>query len=125
MSNEISDNLESISNSMPDAARQAVDEGLKPVFDGSQDIVPVDTGTLKASGTQYPAVVEGNVATGVISYGNGDTMTDWHGVGYEILVHTPGTRFYGGVPYLEQPLVDAKGTILKDMAAVFWKALTS
>jgi hypothetical protein len=119
----ITSNLQAFRAKLQSAAEQAINDGLEPVFQESQGLVPVDTGRLKGSGQRHDATTQGNVVTGVISYGNEDTITDWHGVGYEILVHTPGTKFYGGVPYLEQPVADAKGTIGQTMAESFKRNL--
>lgn len=121
---QVIDNLRKIQASLPELAAEAVAAAQEPIFQASQGLVPVDTGRLKGTGVRLEPVIEGTTATGIISYGSAETITDWHGVGYEILVHTPGTKFYGGVPYLEQPTLDAIGTSAAIMAQIIQKGLS-
>lgn len=119
---EVVSKLQSISNNLGPAAEEAVSAVQEPIFQASQGLVPVKHGRLKSSGKRHEPETDGDVTTGVITYGNQETIV-WHGVGYEVLVHTPGTKYYGGVPYLEQPTLDAKGSAAMVSAEAMRKAL--
>ncbi len=73
-------NLDRILDSVVDLTPDALVAGLKPIFDVSQDLVPVDKGNLKKSGFLETGTFRGNPVA-VIGYGRGNNPE------YTIFVH--------------------------------------
>lgn len=63
-------NFQRIINSVEDVTEEAVREGLQPIYDESQVLVPVDTGRLKASGFIQTRRTSRGVS-GVVGYAPG------------------------------------------------------
>ncbi len=81
------------------ATEAAVRAALQPVFDASQDLVPVDTGKLKASGYLVTRMSRGRIV-GEVGYGKGGNP-HWAPRVHEDLdvFHEPPTQ----AKFLEQP----------------------
>lgn len=66
----VAKNLEEVVNKIQGATPEAIEYGLKPMWDLSQKYVPVDTGDLKSSG-QFLVEQRGDKIEASISYGLG------------------------------------------------------
>lgn len=85
------------------ALGRALHAEAEPVFDRSQDIVPVLTEELKKSGELHNPVIAGNSVSVELSYGNAATA-DYAEVVHEDLGmrHMPGkTAKFAEIPFLE------------------------
>lgn len=67
---EVAKNLENVISKIEDATPEAVEYGMKPIWDLSRKYVPVDTGRLQASG-QFVVQERGGKIEAAISYGKG------------------------------------------------------
>lgn len=142
--------LEALAVRVAPAALAAVTAAQTPVFEASQEIVPVGPshhlsvpeGNLKASGLQQQEI-DGTTIRGRISYGNETTLSGWGGaeaqgaygprhhraagpvwadVGVEIFVHE-GTVHHAARKFLEGPLLEQMGELEPRMATAFAEAL--
>lgn len=94
--------LKAAGKDAPRYSKAALEEEAKEAFFLSQQVVPVDTGALRASGVVHPAKVSGNVVQVQITYGGPATP-------YAIYVHEmPPSRVSHDYPtqwkYLENPV---------------------
>ncbi len=90
----------------PAALGRALHAETQPIFDRSQEVVPVDKGPLEASGKLHDPVISGDTASVEMAYGNA-------GVDYAVIVHEDlATRHASGkqAKYAEAAVVEgAKG----------------
>ena len=90
---------------------QAINEVMSGVFARSQELVPVDTGALKASGVFIPAqeiMPTYEKPQAYINYGNAD-------VDYAVYVHENLDDHHAAptqAKYLEQPLTEANPKLM-------------
>jgi hypothetical protein len=130
------------------AALAAVQATLEPVFEASQEAVPVQTGLLKSTGL-VQVEPDGADIKGRISYGNSETQRNWGGAqsagfgapkgsklrqhaalieatGYEIFVHEgvydSATGTHPPKKYLELPVLDAAPEMEGTMGHAFQAA---
>ncbi len=75
----------------------------EPVFDRSQDLVPVDTSALQQSGALHQPVISGNMVSQEISYGDATTAHYAEKVHEDLSVrHMPGRQAkFAEVPFVE------------------------
>jgi hypothetical protein len=89
--------------------KRGVNEVMQEVFDESQELVPVDTGSLKDSGIFISAQDKGNGVEASISYGNA-LVTYAIDVHEDLQVfHEPPTQ----AKYLEIPMTNHQPELLK------------
>lgn len=82
----------------------------------SKELCPVDTGALRSTGHAEDVVREGDVLTGVLSYGGvAGSGTD---VGYAVYVHENLEAHHpvGQAKFLEQPVREAEPHFVTDLA---------
>lgn len=105
-----------------DALASAVFEEQSAIMTASQSLVPVDLGTLKASGTVLPPVVRGDVVECDAGYGG--AAAAYALVQHEgLFTHTVGER-----KYLERPFLERSNDIPKNLArrvVVAWRRLST
>lgn len=90
------------------AGPEAVEDALRPIFDKSQEYVPVDTGTLAESGVLDVQKQGNGKVLGTIEYGN---QAAWYAALVHEMVwlnHTPPTR----AKYLQAALEEEMDNIM-------------
>ena len=114
-------NLQRLQSQLPQELAQAVHAVMEPVFQASQEQVPVGhtteaagslpSGAVRTSGKHPPAEVSGNVITDTISYGGAQTQTR-DGYDLAVLLHE-GTRphIIPGNPWLY--FEDSQGQLIR------------
>jgi len=110
----IEGNLDKAINSIQGATVGAAREALKPIFDESQRLVPVDTGRLKRSG-ELSVKRTGGTIVAKIGYGReGKHIVDYATKVHEVLTfrHAAPTQ----AKFLEQPLLAQMSLIPGRMA---------
>jgi hypothetical protein len=105
--------IENAARNMPKETAKALrTTGEEKVYDPSQELVPVKTGALKASGRIRVTTAESRGVTLKISYGG-------NGILYAVKIHEDLRLKHprgGSAKYLERPLLGAKATIGRDLA---------
>lgn len=95
------------------AAGQAINEEAQLVFEKSQDLVPVDLGTLKDSGDIFPLTVQGDTVE--IQIGYGGQAKDYALAVHERVYTESGKKVNHKEPtqakYLERPAMEAQATL--------------
>ena len=88
-------------------AAQAINEEAQIAFEKSQDLVPVDTGVLRASGVLETAAIQGDKI--VVEMGYGGAAKEYALIVHERLDvnHASPTQ----AKYLEQPALEAQATL--------------
>lgn len=85
------------------ALGRALHAEVQPIFDRSQQLVPVDTSALQQSGKLHESVISGDTVSQEISYGDAATA-HYAEVVHEDLAarHAPGkTAKFAEIPFLE------------------------
>ncbi len=89
---DIQKNFEQVIDSLEGVTEDAIAYALQPILDTSQELVPVDTGALKASGFLQTQKIRGKVS-GVVGYARGGNPF-YAAIVHENLefYHTPPTQ---------------------------------
>lgn len=103
--NTITAGIKLVVEKFPQRAATALKKAVQPILAESQELVPIRTGALKATGA-LNVEIEGNAIIATISYGSDE-------VGYAVIVHEDLEAHHpvGEAKFLERPLLDAAPTL--------------
>ncbi len=87
------------------ALGRALHAEAAPVFDRSQDLVPVDTKELKKSGELHEPVIDGNSVSVELSYGNAATAEYAERIHEDLEMNHPRG---GKAKFLEEPFLEGE-----------------
>jgi len=96
----------------PDRVRKGTAQGLDAsavaIMGKAQEIVPLDLGPLRASGTVLPPEISGNTISVTLGFGGAAEDYAWRQHEDLTYKHAPGRQ----AKYLEQPMMEAESSIL-------------
>lgn len=116
---QVMTNLDNVLKAVKGLTPNALLAGLKPIFDASQELVPVDTSRLKNSGFLETGTFRGNPVV-VIGYGKGNDPD------YTIFVHENLNASHKAptqAKFLQQPFQEQFNTILPRVQRFLKKSL--